>query len=134
MPRMAVTELIAECQRRYAALDPEDRAKVDITKLSKVPIQDILNELQASWTWEIWDGTSPINGASADLVKERQRLDAESQVFLLRRDGRIVFLQPSIPHTGEKLTAANVRDEALKFRDSYVNDHIIDTIFERMMS
>lgn len=134
MAKWNVSDVQAEIQRRISLMSPADQARVDYAKLNTVDIKSIIDSMQAKWTWDIWDKVSPINDASAALILERNpNITADTEVFLVLRDGKVIFFQPQMPNDNTKLTKANVRTFALEFRDNYVNDAIINQIFEIIM-
>src|SRR4051812_46706044 len=60
--------------------------------------QDAVAETaRARWSWEVWDRTSPVNDTPAEHFLGRDDV-GDSAVYLLLRDGTVVFFQPHTPH------------------------------------
>lgn len=73
-----------------------------------------------TYTHEIWDGTSDINGVSAEYV--HANYPTEGVLLLIRDDsGVVVQIQPTNPETGATLTKKTAATLGAVLADQWAN-------------
>jgi hypothetical protein len=108
----------------------DEGASFDPAKLDGIDVKTYMSDIASQWTFEEWDKVSPINRADAQTVIERYDIAPEDSVFLLKRNGQVVFFQPFQPETEGhvKMTPATVRTIAQDMLDKIVDQVIIEYV------
>ena len=101
------------------------------TALAAVDQDAIINEEDARFTTEIWDGVSPINGVSASqIMRSRKDIPQGGKVYLVKDGERVVIFQPHDPDVAGHVAMddVSVALKAADTRQSHANDCACDRI------
>lgn len=88
--------------RRVFTTGPEALSATDAeidAALATVNQDAIYDAERSTWTTQVWDRKSPINGVPAQYFLDRVDVDEKGtdDIYLLLRDGQVVMFQPHEP-------------------------------------
>jgi hypothetical protein len=101
-PPDVLLELTVDAARAALADDPDvpaDLTDAELTAaLAAVDIAALYEAERATWTVQVWDRSSPINGVdAATILAARDDIPDKGDVYLLYRDGALSYFQPHLP-------------------------------------
>jgi hypothetical protein len=83
--------------------------------------------------WELWDGTSPINGVSADVIRAQN--DVVGEAYTVWVDGAVVIFQPHALGSGFlPLDPAAIRNQAAADANALINSIAYQAIMATVMA
>ena len=86
-----------------------------------------LKQERARWSWELWDHVSPINGVEAnDIMRLRSDIPKDGVVYLIYRDGELLYFQPHDPDEPghKKMGFTRARSMARKHVERLVEESV----------
>lgn len=95
--RMKVNRAAAKSSLRLV-LEGVTDAEVD-SALAGIDQDALYDQVRATWTTEVWDRKSPINGVPAQYFLDRDDVDEndDNDILLLKQNGQVVGFQPHEP-------------------------------------
>lgn len=136
MPKKSVNEIKQIIRDAIPRLNEEDRGNkkpISADKLDAINIEDIQNELENRWSYEVWDKVSPINGVEANRVLERHSyITDDMEVYLIREGDRVIYFQPHVPGVEgiQKMKKNDVKTHAENHKDSVIDEQVIQRVIQ----
>jgi len=107
------------------------------TQKTKEELQSLFNQyepqlrqmLQGKYTAKLWDGTTPINGVNANVVRERFGMGERDVAYLIYEGDTLVYFQPH-GINNEKVTEDNWQKLAAKHIESIIDRLVMFKLLE----
>ena len=120
---LAVRGVVVAVEDVAPLLNAIDQAAVATQERARISIQ-------------VWDKVSPLNGVSASAVLARQDIAPDGEIYLLFRDGALLYLQPHDPNSSGivAMTSINVNPIASQHADSVATQFSAERVVEEVLS
>lgn len=123
---------IKEAARKLVAFLNEQGEKKDVFKLDEIDIAAIQENTKKAWTFEVWDKKSPINGRDADfiLMHKKKEIPEGGLIYLLKRDGQVVYFQPHNPKESGfvAMTTLDVEKLGMEHLQRVIDEEVVQAV------
>ena len=109
----------------------------DVTPLlNAIDQAAIAAEESAKISMQVWDKVSPLNGVSASAILARQDVAPDGEIYLLFRDGALLYLQPHNPGSPGivAMTSINVNAIASQHADSVAAQYAAERVVGEVLA